>query len=62
MLWQNAQKITKKSRQAIKKYSDLEAQLLFNRGITTQKAAQDYFDPKLADIAAAASLPNVKKA
>jgi len=62
MVWQFAHRIPKKIRQALIKYNDFEAQLLFNRGIKTTKEAEKYFEPKLKDIVTAGTLPGVKKA
>ena len=62
MIWQIAHKIPKKNRKALSNYSDIEAQLLYNKGIKSNSDAKKYFDPKLENIAAANLLPNAKKA
>ena len=62
MIWRIAHKIPKKFRKALSNYSDIEAQLLYNKGIKSNSEAKKYFDPKLENIAAANLLPNAKKA
>jgi single-stranded-DNA-specific exonuclease len=62
MIWRIAHKIPKKIRKALSNFSDIEAQLLYNKGITSNSQAKRYFDPKLDNIAAAELLPNAKKA
>ena len=62
MVWQFAHNVPKKIRQALSKYNDFEAQLLFNRGITSNLKADKYFNPKLEDPSSAMSLPGIQSA
>lgn len=62
MTWRVAHKIPKKIKKALSNYSEIEAQLLYNKGIISNSEAKKYFDPKLENIAAANLLPNAKKA
>lgn len=62
MTWRIAHKIPAKYRKALSKFSDIEAQLLYNKGIKSNNEAEKYFNPKLENLAAAKLLPNATKA
>lgn len=62
MKWILADKISSKTKKELKDYSELEAQVLFNKGLLTKAAADKFFDPKQAVFYDAKLLPNIEKA
>lgn len=62
MRWKLADKIDPNSFKKLKKYDLIIAQLLFNRGIKDQEAAEDFLNPTLEDLHSHLLLPDIDKA
>ncbi len=62
MKWILADKIDANKRNALKGYSDIEAQILFNKGIFSKADADKFFKPTVNAFHASSLLPNVDAA
>lgn len=62
MKWVLAPTIDQTTRKALKSFSDVEAQILFNKGIFDKAAAKEFFEPEKMGFVDAEVLPNVKLA
>lgn len=62
MKWTLKEPVPKKVRSKLHAFKDLEAQLLYSRGIEDENSALKFFSPALQDLIAPSSLPGAKKA